>query len=267
MVHIGWLLAETGRRQEAEAEYRKALALDLKRADNKPLDAGFRGDLADRHTSLGILLKETGKPSEAEDEFRQALAIRRKLAEAEPGNPRWRRAVGMSLADLGDLDTVVGRLDAAVARFGESAVTHEQLVRDAPTSNDYRSGLAFALTGLGRAYHRSGRSAEAVEPLQRAVALREAIPPLSPETTFDLARGQALLAAATSVPGSSFSSAEGQGEARRAMATMRQAVAAGFHDLSRLDGEADFSALRGRSDFQLLMMDLEFPDDPFAAPR
>ncbi len=52
-------------------------------------------------------------------------------------------------------------------------------------------------------------------------------------------------------------------ETDKAMATLQQTVAAGFRDAAKLRDEADFVPLRVRPDFQLLIMDLAMPDDPF----
>jgi hypothetical protein len=45
---------------------------------------------------------------------------------------------------------------------------------------------------------------------------------------------------------------------------LRQAVAGGYRKLTVLRTDLDLDPLRSRPDFQLLMMDLAFPDDPFA---
>ena len=66
---------ETGKPAEAEAEYRKALAIYQKLADDNPAVTEFRSRLADSHNNLGWLLSNTGKPAEAEAEYRKALAI------------------------------------------------------------------------------------------------------------------------------------------------------------------------------------------------
>ena len=52
----------------------------------------------------------------------------------------------------------------------------------------------------------------------------------------------------------------------RAVATLRRAVAAGFRNLNTLRKDRDLNPLRSRPDFQLLMMDLAMPGDPFARP-
>ena len=78
------LLSNTGKPAEAEAEYRKALAIWQKLADDNPAVTGFRSSLADSHFDLGILLSNTGKPAEAEAEYRKALAIRQKLVDDNP---------------------------------------------------------------------------------------------------------------------------------------------------------------------------------------
>ena len=78
------LLSNTGKPAEAEAEYRKALALWQKLADDNPAVTEFRSSLAWSHHALGNLLSNTGKPAEAEAEYRKALAIRQKLADDNP---------------------------------------------------------------------------------------------------------------------------------------------------------------------------------------
>ncbi len=76
------LLEDTGKSSEAEAEYRKALAIQQKLADDNPTVTEFRDSLAVSHINLGILLTNyTGRSSEAETECRKALAIQQKLAD------------------------------------------------------------------------------------------------------------------------------------------------------------------------------------------
>jgi hypothetical protein len=45
---------------------------------------------------------------------------------------------------------------------------------------------------------------------------------------------------------------------------LRQAVDAGYRNVALMQRDQDLDPLRSRDDFRLLMMDLEFPDDPFA---
>jgi hypothetical protein len=46
------------------------------------------------------------------------------------------------------------------------------------------------------------------------------------------------------------------------MDALRQAVAAGYHNVSWMKRDPDLDLLRARSDFQLLMMDLAMPAEP-----
>jgi hypothetical protein len=45
---------------------------------------------------------------------------------------------------------------------------------------------------------------------------------------------------------------------------LHRAVAAGYKNVRLMQKDSDLDPLRPRADFQLLMMDLSMPDDPFA---
>jgi tetratricopeptide (TPR) repeat protein len=62
----GMLLMREGKTAEAEAEYRSALAVYRKLADQSPDVDEFRGGQASTRNALGILLSNRGKPTEAE---------------------------------------------------------------------------------------------------------------------------------------------------------------------------------------------------------
>ena len=102
-VNLGILLSDTGKPAEAEAEFRKALAIRQKLADDNPAVTEFRSGLADSHNDLGILLSNTGKPAEAEAEFRKALAIWQKLADDNPAVTGFRSNLAGSHFNLGIL--------------------------------------------------------------------------------------------------------------------------------------------------------------------
>jgi len=53
-------------------------------------------------------------------------------------------------------------------------------------------------------------------------------------------------------------------EAERAMAVLHHAIAAGWKDAAQMRRDSDLDALRGRADFQVLLLDLELPAEPFA---
>ena len=48
------------------------------------------------------------------------------------------------------------------------------------------------------------------------------------------------------------------------MGVLRRAVAAGYRNVTWMQRDPDLDPLRARPDFQILMMDLAFPPDPFS---
>jgi hypothetical protein len=72
------------------------------------------------------------------------------------------------------------------------------------------------------------------------------------------------MAGAVADPRSGRPAAEAGAAADRAMATLRRAVAAGYHDHAHMRTDTDLDVLRPRDDFRRLMLDLAFPAQVFA---
>ena len=113
---------------------------------------------------------------------------------------------------------------------------------------------------------RAGRPAEAAAELRRAVAIMEPLCELQPDAynLYNLACFRSLLSGIAAEPGSGVMATEVTSLGEQAVEALRRAVAAGLHDLAFMRRDPDLDALRSRPDFQLLIMDLAFPDEPFA---
>jgi hypothetical protein len=84
--------------------------------------------------------------------------------------------------------------------------------------------------------------------------------------SFFTAATHAALAGLAGRPGSGVSIAEGEAEADTAMFLLRKSLAMHYRSALYRTEEA-LERLRGRDDFQLPMMDLAMPADPFATAR
>ena len=93
-------------------------------------------------------------------------------------------------------------------------------------------------------------------PLDRARAIYERQPP-EQHTLYNLACACSILAALAEGD-------EGRAYADRAMAALRRAVNIGSRDIPMLRSDRDLDSLRSRPDFQMLLLDVAFPNDPFA---
>jgi serine/threonine-protein kinase len=96
------------------------------------------------------------------------------------------------------------------------------------------------------------------------MAIYERLSILEPIDCYNLACGNATLAGIAALPRSGMTAAEGRAAAEQAMQWLHRAVARGYRNVALMQRDPDLDPLRSRPDFQLLMMDLEFPDDPFA---
>jgi tetratricopeptide (TPR) repeat protein len=211
------------------------------------------------------LRNNAGRPSEALPFFERALEVRRRLAADYPTATvhqnelaRLHMFIARDLVELGRQGEALEPLERAVALF-------ERLVADHPGIASYTEDLAFTQVGIAEAHVGLGRPGEARRALGRARTLYEGLSTVS--ALYNLGCVESHLSdPALSDPagGTGARGADREAHAERAIAALRRAVAAGFRNLDQMRTDPDLGPLRSRSDFQLLMMDLAFPSDPFA---
>jgi tetratricopeptide (TPR) repeat protein len=257
----------TGRRSEAEVEYRQAVEIYQRLADANPTVIDFRSSLALNRNNLGELLWQTGRASEAEAECRAGLAIQRVLADEHPKIPVLRNAVGAGLTTIADLFRSLGRLAEARDGYEQAIAIGAALVREVPDETWYRSNLACALRRRGLVRRDQGDPAGAVADARKALLLYDELPKKSGEQWYETACCHAALAGLAGSPGTGVSAGSGPSEADVATDLLRRAVGMGYRDRDTFRTDAALASLRDREDFRLLLMDLAFPPEPFATAR
>ena len=145
-INLGDSAVGTGKAPEAEAEYRQALAIQQKLADDNPAVTEFRSSWPTATTTSASCWRETGKASEAEAEYREALAIQRKLADDNPAVTDFRSRLAHSHHNLGDLLSLTGKASEAEAEYRAALAIQRKLADDNPAVTDFRSSLAAPTT-------------------------------------------------------------------------------------------------------------------------
>jgi tetratricopeptide (TPR) repeat protein len=220
--------------------------------------------MAESHVSLGHVLIVAGKPREAEAECRKALAIFQALADENPDDAIVRDGVASSLVYLGRAVHSVGRPAEARSDYERAIALFEQAVLQNPAGAWHRYMLACALRRRGLILRDLGDPAGAAADTQRALALCDGPGPRSVEEVFETACSHAMLGVLAGRAGSGVSAAEGEEEGGKSIERLRRAVAMGYRNRIELRLESALESLRSRNEFQLLMMDVAMPADPFA---
>jgi hypothetical protein len=143
----------------------------------------------------------------------------------------------------------------------------EKLAAENPSVARYATDLALLHCNMGGLDRKAGRPSEALSSLRQGLSSLGRGP--VPEAWgFYL---QACLLAqccslAAEFPGAfpDEERADLAGSGDRAMAALRRAIDAGFRMATLVRREEDFAPLRSRPEFQALLLDLDFPADPFA---
>jgi tetratricopeptide (TPR) repeat protein len=146
---LGVLLQATGRTREAEPEYRRAVDLYERLADEFRDLAAFRWSLALGHRNLATLLRDTSRLPEAERSCRQAGDLLARLAADSPSRPDYRAEWAHSLHTLAGLLEADGRPREAEPAYSRAVTLREKLAADFPGAAEYGRDLAAGRAALG----------------------------------------------------------------------------------------------------------------------
>ncbi len=262
--YTGRLLSATGDTAGALAAYGRGLAIRQKLADADRSVTVFQQDLAWSQHSIGWELFVTGDLAGARAAFGQAMAIRQKLADGNPKSPECQREVVASHNCLSDLLRKDHRPAEARDGYDRALAIGELLSRKDHGNTWYQSGPAYSLRGRGLARFDLGDLAGATADTRRALQIWDRLPTRTGEYWFETACCHAALAALAGRDVSNVPADKAHVEVETAMAQLKKAISMGYRDPREYRAEAALDVLRGRADFQLLMLDLGFPKDPFA---
>jgi tetratricopeptide (TPR) repeat protein len=263
---IGLVQLELGRPASALIALDRSQAILRKLVEKDPNVTMFQDFLAGNLGNIGIAHARVGDRQKSLKAYTASRLILEKLVAGDPSAVKYQRDLASTLNNIGDVELGLGRVGEAFQAYSQARNVLEPLVKAHPNAQDFQQGLAFSLAGQGRARLKQGAAAAGVADLRAASAIWDRLTLSTNESLYVLAGNHALVAAAAQVPGSGVSASEAEVEARWAIERLGKPLAAGYHSVAELRADPDFRALSGRSDFEAMLFDLQFPRDPFKQP-
>ncbi len=258
--NIGVIHVELGRPADAIGPHQQATKIHEGLVRRFPGSSHFRNDLAWCWRYLSLALAAAGDSSAALRLAERAAALYEELARADRLDPEIRWRLGRCLDEVGRIRTQSNRPADAVEPQERAAELYEALANTNPAFY----GVDLARNRLYAALQRSttGRPEEAMACIRKAKDVLNRSAQVSPEILLhDLACSYVLWSAAGRE--GAIEPAEREARTQRAIAALRQAVAAGHGDLVQIRQDPVLDPLRARRDFREMIMDLSFPAHPF----
>jgi eukaryotic-like serine/threonine-protein kinase len=261
---MGSILSESGKTVEALASFEEAKVIREDLVRNNPKTTQFQGDLAASCNNIGNELVALRKPTEAIESFHRGQAILQELVKANTDLYEYHDALALGHHNLANLQVTMDKRADALASFEQARSIWEDLIRRYPSHAQFGNSLATSLGIAGLFRIRIGEKEHGRSNLRAALAIMQSAPTQSSAELYNQACFQAILSSTTPQPGTAATKAEAREDADRAMIALRRVVASGFKAATLLRTDSDLNGLRSRADFQCLLMDAEFPAEPFA---
>jgi tetratricopeptide (TPR) repeat protein/tRNA A-37 threonylcarbamoyl transferase component Bud32 len=250
---IGTLLKEGGKPKEALEAFQKGLDIFQPLADGNRANTAFQLSLANCYGEIGSL----GKPAEGLETLKKALVIRQTMVERHPAVTEYQRNLAKSFNDIGYRLRQTGKLAEALAYYKKALAIQQKLADTHPRDPHYHGDLANSVASLGAFERTDGHPASAAAFFRQAIGILVRLPTRNPVDRYNLACCNAMLAGVAADRGSGLTAADATAAADKAMAALRDAVAAGYRDVASMKSDPDLAVLRPRADFQQLMKELE----------
>lgn len=262
----GCVQLERGNAEAAIAALDRAHELQLKLIEKNPNVTLHQDLMAGDLGNAGVAYAKAGKLQKSLEAYQESRRILEKLAASDPGVVKYQRDLASTINNIGDLELGMGRYDHALATYSAARTALEPLVKSYPQAQHYQLGLAFSLAGQGRAKWKQGKTRAAVADLRASSSIWERLTLSTNESQNALAGNHALVAAAARETGSGVSSSQAEIEADRAVECLQKPSASGYRTVAEVLGDPQFRTLRGRSNFEGMLLDRQFPREPFARP-
>jgi eukaryotic-like serine/threonine-protein kinase len=245
--NLGAAQSKCGRIEPAAAAYREAIDLQKELVRIAPLERTYRRDLAVSYNNLGLAHAGLEQLDLADRCFRNALGFQEQLVAEQPQDLELLSSVGGMHNNLGIVLEQRGQIEAAAQSYAKAVEFQQTAHRRAPTVERYRTFLSKHYYNYGRALRLLGRCDEAAQ----AAIERKKLWPGDPERLFSVAEELALASKLAADGKSAADDAERCADL--AVATLREAVAAGLHVPADLDRRESFIAVRRRPGFLELL--------------
>jgi tetratricopeptide (TPR) repeat protein len=201
-----------------------------------------------------------GKPDEALKLELKARSLLMQLNAAHVDLPVvFKDELAASLNKAGLLLSTLEKFTEALDSCRRAVSIREKLSEAQPSLPYQRVELATTLIGQGIVQRRASQVREALTSFRRACSILEQLSAtaVTPRDIYNQACCHAQIAGIAAAPGSSMTAEQGVAETGRAMAALRQAIAAGYSNVTRLRTDECFDTLRPREEFQKLLKELE----------
>ena len=273
--------SEPSLRDEAITLHREVIAEAERLTSEYPASPDYGHLLATSHNNFGTLLQKLARHAEAVEEFRRSIRVSAKLVADFPGSPNFAVMLAGSDGNLGHYFREMGRPEDAIAPLNDGVKLLSEILKKSPGDETARRFLRNDYSYRAYAFDDLRRHAEAARDWHSALELSD--PPMAPkyrlgeavsrargdgqhERALKLAselatesgiEGEALYGMACICSTASKGPPPSEPYAAQAVALLRLAVARRFADDVLIRGDADFTPLRQRPDFQALLAEAE----------
>ena len=229
-----------------------AQMVDLARDLNRqwPAQRLYRSRLALGFNNFAEAQRKLGHAAAAEQPLRQALALQETLVKQDPRDVDLQSGLGVMYNDLGVVLVELNRAADAVTAYEQAVAHQQQAMARAPKITRYREFLSKHYFNYGLALRQTGQLGDAA----RAALARRDLWPKDPQHLFSVAEELALIARDISAGGKSDTTGEITADrcGAYAVATLKQATAAGWKPPANSDWTKSFRAIQNRADFLAL---------------
>jgi eukaryotic-like serine/threonine-protein kinase len=254
-----------GRLTEALREFQRVNDIYETLTRLNPNATGYAWALAWSNWQIGIIHHRLSQPAEALRYYERTRDLFENLIKSDP-NGHLIYTMDLLYGYMGELYRATGRLPEASRSF-ERALELDEIRNPEKKNPTILMKRARHQLNLGHLRGVTGRPTEALRLFHQAQEILEGFPDGGANDLYNLTCAYSLVSdvvgrsKGTPSPGDH---AESQRIADLAVATLRRAVLAGWKNLRHANQDTDLDPLRSRADFRAVMMDMAFPDRPFA---